>query len=319
MSSEIYPASSVSSPVRGLAYTVIKQPGFNTIVQGSPNFNETRLAQTRNPRWRWTLTYEVLFNRLNQIGLGLTYTDLQTLIGFFCSRSGQYDYFLFDDPDDNSVGPGVLTSGWTANIWYPLNSSLLIAGRWQKATVGGVSGATTPAFSTSGGHVHEGPSSPQLTWTDQGSGYTQAPNLWAGLDRVLDSSSGLYYSPIQRNIGGFYEDITDLNILTVTPTFYANGVTMVSGASPGGQYSLSSIPGIAIPGYSYMGQYITWNNGYTPATPITATFKFYFRVRFEMDEVDFEKFVSDLWTVGGSEGKGGAGAIKLISVRPATI
>ena len=312
MTMQIYPASAASSAVRGLAFTVIKRPLFNTLVQDAPNFYSTRIAQTRNPFWRWTLTYEVLFNDPSNIANGNSpWTDLQALMGFFMDKSGQQAAFLFEDPDDNYMGPGILTAGWKAATYYPANSSLLVSGHWQKATVGGISGASAPAFSTSGGTVAEGPTSPQLTWKDEGSGYTAVPNLFTQLPLVEDTSTGLYYSPVQRNLGGFLEDITDLEA-SPSPVFYANGATA-------GYYTLSTTPGLAIPGYSYMGQYLSWTAGHTPTEPITAAFKYQFRVRFETDAIDFEKFVSDLWTVGGSEGKGGAGTITLVSDRPPTV
>jgi hypothetical protein len=313
MTMQIYPASSASSAIRGLTFTVIKRPLFNTIVQDAPNFYCTRIGQTRNPSWRWTLLYEVLFNDpANIVNGNAPWTDLQALMGFFMDKFGQQTPFLFDDPDDDSVGPGVTTAGWKASTYYPVSAGLLVAGHWQKATVAGISGSSAPAFSTAGSHVSEGPSSPQLRWDDQGSGYTAVPNLFAQLPLVQDTSTGLWYSPLQRNLGGFAEDVTDLN---GSLTLYGNGAVL-TGTDAG---ALSSTPGLAIPGASYMGLYIAWTTGYVPTAPVTASFKFYFRVRFETDAIDFEKFVSDLWTIGGSEGTGGAGSITLVSDRPASV
>lgn len=309
MSNAVYPAASASAQVRGLAYSVVKRPGFNTLPQKGPNFYETRISQARNPEWRWTLTYELLWDKLSKINSAAlaAYTDLQILMGFFLNRSGHFDSFLFDDPDDDSVGPGVVTSGWTPTTYYPVNSSLLVGGHWQKATVGGVSGASAPAFSTGGGTVSEGAGRP--SWQDQGAGFTQVPNLGAQLQVVQDSATGTYYSPVQRNLGGFWEDVTDLQ---AGITVYDKGTVV----SP----TLSTTPGLAITGASYMGQYLTWGAGYVPnVSAVTATFKFYFRVTFESDEVDFEKFMNQLWTVGGSEGKGGKGEIVLVSSRPPNV
>ena len=174
MSLPVYPASSASSAVRGLGFTVVKRPAFNSINQVGPNFDSLRIAQTKNPQWLWTLLYEVLFNQANNINVGSAYTDLNNLMGFFLQMQGQYGTFLFDDPDDDVVTPAVLTAGWVANTYYPVNASLLVSGHWQLATVAGVSGATAPTFSTSGGSVTEAGST--LTWTDQGSGYSAVPS-----------------------------------------------------------------------------------------------------------------------------------------------
>jgi hypothetical protein len=77
-----------------------------------------------------------------------------------------------------------------------------------------------------------------------------------------------------------------------------------------------------------MGLYIDWGPN-NPATPVTAAFNFYFRVRFGSDSQDFEKFLNTgsgvappagqgggLWTIGGSEAQNGTGTLKLRTARP---
>lgn len=122
------------------------------------------------------------------------------------------------------------------------------------------------------------------------------PNTQAALQVVTDGL-GNYYSPIQRNFGGqFFEDITDLN---GSIAVYANGTLMALTTD----YTIGG-PGLAIPGFACSGLYLHWVAvGTPPATPVTAQFNFYFRVRFGVDKQDFEQFTYDLWTVGGSEGK----------------
>jgi len=39
------------------------------------------------------------------IAVGLTYTDLRTLMGFYMARQGMFDSFLYPDPNDNTVAP----------------------------------------------------------------------------------------------------------------------------------------------------------------------------------------------------------------------
>ena len=136
---------------------------------------------------------------------------------------------------------------------------------------------------------------------------SMAPNPQAQLQTVNDGA-GTYYSPIQRNFGGqFYEDITDLNGSIVV---YDNGTLKTSGTD----YTIVG-PGLAIPGYSFMGLVIQW--AAPPTTPVTAEFYFHFRVRFESDTADFEQFMQQLWTIGGSSGQNGAGTLKLVSSRAA--
>lgn len=133
-----------------------------------------------------------------------------------------------------------------------------------------------------------------------------SPNAQAQLPLVNDGA-GTYYSPVQRNIGGlFWEDIGALN---GSIAVYANGVSTSA-------YSLLG-PGLAIPGYSYAGMYLKWSA--MPTAPITAQFNYYFRVRFESDTQDFEKFLYGLWTVGGANAQSGSGVLKLMSARTSNV
>ena len=126
-------------------------------------------------------------------------------------------------------------------------------------------------------------------------------NLQAQLPVVTDGA-GHYYSPIQRNFGGFFwEDITDLDGAI---RVYANG-TLVTNYTIGG-------PGLAVPGASFMGLYLAWNS--PPSPPVTAEFNFYFRVRLESDRQDFDKFINLLWTAGGPDAASSSG-LKLMSAR----
>jgi hypothetical protein len=101
MSSEVYPAA-----IRGLAYNVVKAPGFSNIIQRAASGAETRIAQWQNPIWHWELKYNYLKDNPADIAVDLTYTDLQTLMGFYAARLGTFDDFLYSDPTDNTVNPG---------------------------------------------------------------------------------------------------------------------------------------------------------------------------------------------------------------------
>jgi Conserved hypothetical protein 2217 (DUF2460) len=142
---------------------------------------------------------------------------------------------------------------------------------------------------------------------------------------LVNDGSGNYYSPIQRTLDGvFYEDITDLNGAIAV---YANG-TLTTAGTGAGEYEVRG-PGLAIPGYSFMGLYLKWGAGDPPTGPITAQFNFYFRVRFDKDNADFEKFLNEgttgawvagqgggYWTIGGSESVNGSSTLKLRTARP---
>ena len=143
---------------------------------------------------------------------------------------------------------------------------------------------------------------------------------------LVTDGSGNFYSPIQRTLNGvFYEDVTDLNGGIAV---YTNGV-LASAGTGAGQYTVLG-PGLALPGASYMGVYLKWGPGTPPMPPITAQFYFYFRVRFDTDSQDFEKFMNSgtnaassiagrgggIWTIGGSESMNGSGMLKLTTARP---
>ena len=248
--------------IKGLTFTVTKTAEFNTIVQLSPNLYETRISQSYNPRWHWIFLYDYLYNYWNSPNntyLNAPYSDYATLQGFFLEAQGKYAAFLFTDPDDNYVGPGVLTTPWTALTKYWVGASILdSSNHWQQVTSisSGISGATVPTFNHSGGTTVDS----GVTWTDRGSGYGSGvpnngggyynglPNAPATL-QVVSDGAGNYYSPIQRNFGGkFWEDITDLN---GNITVYINGAVNTD-------YTLGG-PGLAIPGYSFEGLYLAWD------------------------------------------------------------
>lgn len=134
------------------------------------------------------------------------------------------------------VWPQSGLSAWAASHSYATNAEILDpAGHIQKATTGGTSGTSIPAFNDSLGTTTDG----TVIWTDQG------------------------YNP-------------------------------------------------------------------SPVGPVTVQFNFYFRVRFDSDAQDFEKWAgtgsatgfapagqgSGLWTIGGSESQNGSGTLKLTSARP---
>jgi hypothetical protein len=110
----------------------------------------------------------------------------------------------------------------------------------------------------------------------------------AQLLSVVNDGAGNYYSPIQRDFGGFLEDVTDLN---GSITVLANGIATTN-------YTVSG-PGFAFAGASFAGLYLKWLAA--PATPVTATFQFYFRVRFADDQMGMDKWANRWWTAGGPD------------------
>lgn len=250
------------SLVKGLTFTVTKAAEFNTIPQRSPNLYNIRISQSQNPIWHWTMMYDYLYDYFaspNNTYPYAPYSDYKTLQGFFLQQLGSFGAFLFSDPDDNFVGPGISTVPWSARTQYWIGASILDpANHWQQVVniTSGFSGATIPTFNDTGGTVVDS----GVTWQDMGSGFSAGvPNIGGVYEngimqgpatlQVVNDGAGNYYSPIQRNFGGlFWEDITDLD---GSITVYLDGA-VTSAYSIGG-------PGLALPNASYEGLYLAWN------------------------------------------------------------
>ncbi|HET8891733.1 MAG TPA: DUF2460 domain-containing protein [Candidatus Angelobacter sp.] len=84
--------------IRGLAWNIVKTPTFSTEIQESLAGREVRIQNFQNPIWEYTLSYEYLLNdpRLRDES---EQTPLETLVGFFLARGGQYDDFLLNESD----------------------------------------------------------------------------------------------------------------------------------------------------------------------------------------------------------------------------
>lgn len=84
--------------IRGLAWTIVKTPTFSTEIQESLAGREVRVQNFQNPIWEFTLTYEYLLNDPKSRDEN-EQTPLETLVGFFLARGGQFDDFLLNESD----------------------------------------------------------------------------------------------------------------------------------------------------------------------------------------------------------------------------
>ncbi len=84
--------------VRGLGWTVTKNPTFSTEIQSSIAGREVRVQNFQNPIWEFTLAYEYLLNDPRARDEN-EQTPLETLVGFFLARGGQFDDFLLNESD----------------------------------------------------------------------------------------------------------------------------------------------------------------------------------------------------------------------------
>ncbi len=105
MSNELFP------DLPGLKWNVRRAPSFNTLKKTSVGGREYRAANQLYPTYRYKLAYEFLRDQRKGVD------ELRTLVGFFNSRRGAFDSFLFEDPDDHytendsfGVGTGTTTA-----------------------------------------------------------------------------------------------------------------------------------------------------------------------------------------------------------------
>lgn len=80
----------------GLKWGVKKSPQWNTQTQRAASGKTLRATNYSAPIWHFSLSYEVL-------RADVAYNEIQTLAGFFNSRSGSFDSFYFTDPSEYSV------------------------------------------------------------------------------------------------------------------------------------------------------------------------------------------------------------------------
>src|SRR3569623_223647 len=74
----------------------LKMPVFKSGIQTTVSDKELRTSYTAYPRWQFALEFEFLRSAQQ-------YQEWQTLLGFFLARQGDFDTWLYDDPDDNTV------------------------------------------------------------------------------------------------------------------------------------------------------------------------------------------------------------------------
>jgi uncharacterized protein (TIGR02217 family) len=92
MSNKLFPK------IKGLAWDIVIVPTTSTEIQTSLAGREVRIQNFVNPIWEFTLHYEYLLNdpRFRDEN---EQTPLETLVGFFLARGGQFDDFLLNLTD----------------------------------------------------------------------------------------------------------------------------------------------------------------------------------------------------------------------------
>lgn len=97
----------------GLTWNTTRRPVFSTVVKKSVSGREFRASHYAYPLWQYKLTYEVLRARS-------ALTEMQILAGFFNARSGSFDTWLYNDPDDNAVNGQPFGTGDGTQVAFQL-------------------------------------------------------------------------------------------------------------------------------------------------------------------------------------------------------
>lgn len=99
-------SNAVFPELKGLGWNREKSPTWSTQVTKAVSGKEKRAALWSYPKWAFKLTYNILEDVAGETG-----TDLKSIIGFYNSRMGQADDFLFNDTTDNTVTDQVIGTG----------------------------------------------------------------------------------------------------------------------------------------------------------------------------------------------------------------
>lgn len=89
----------------GLKWDREKNPEFRTIIQTSASGCDKSAAMWVYPKWHFKLSYEFLRDN------GTMQGELQQLVGFFLARRGDFDTWLYRDPEENRAVDQVIGLG----------------------------------------------------------------------------------------------------------------------------------------------------------------------------------------------------------------
>lgn len=111
MSNAIYPV------LPGVTFNTTREPIWSTTKKTSVSGREFRAANFSYPRYKYKLSYEFFRQGSHQ---GIDYAEMATLAGFFNARKGDFDTFLFTDPDDYTVTAQTIGMGDGSNTLFQL-------------------------------------------------------------------------------------------------------------------------------------------------------------------------------------------------------
>lgn len=275
------PLSSIGLP--GLAWSVHKKPMFVTDVNPAVNLKELRTSRTQYPVYQFELTFEFLDDRSNG-------TELQQMMGFFMNLRGRWGAFLFQDVTDYSLDAAVLATADGGQTDFTIFKYLGVfsdpIGQYdQQALLTFASSAVdttteTVAFPGHGLVTGYGPvmvTNPSAVPT----GLTASQPYWF---IAVDANHFAFATSKANALAGTKVNLTaqgsGTNTLSNTVAFFDNG-TLVNFSA----YTLTSPNRVIFSSAPLVGH------------ALTVSCKYFFVCRFEEDQLDFEEFMADLWTL----------------------
>lgn len=250
----------------GLTYSVHKKPYFKTNIKEAANGNENRNSLMPMPRWDFEFNYEFLEDSSGAD------SSLKTIMGFFLARNGSYDTFLVKDPDDYLVEAGDLgTADGTTTAFYFVRGM----GEFSEI-VGQVDTSNTINIYT------------RLTEDVSVPGTGPYELTFAGLEEI--------YS--------IFDEGTQLTEVSSAPADhqfsvdYGTGVVTFNSAQAGVTMTIDHRDLVDSADYTVtLPNQVVFDSAPADGTVITADFQFYFACRFAEDQLDFEKFYDQLWSL----------------------
>jgi uncharacterized protein (TIGR02217 family) len=97
----------------GLKWNQTKVPLFSTRTQMATSGRSFRTAFYQYPLYQYDLSYEILRD-------DVAHNELRTLMGFYLSRQGAFDSFLYIEPSDNIITGQAIGVGNGVTAAFPL-------------------------------------------------------------------------------------------------------------------------------------------------------------------------------------------------------
>lgn len=312
MSTQIFPSLS------GLGWSVTRTPLWKSRVQEVISGKETRIAYWSCPRWQWEMSFDFLrqagANQQASGFVGASYGEFAELAGFFNARQGQFDTFLYQDPDDNTVlgqaigiGDGSTTSFALMRAFGNFVEPVLAPSALAAAYIGGVpvpgsglSAPPAPATSAAPGGAISATTYYVRTTLVTPAGETPASSevsQAAASNMLLTVSS----PALAQNATGW-----NVYVATTAGNETRQNAVPIPLGSAWTEPASGIVAGVATPltsnscAISHWGAaspgVLSFATAPASGAVISADFSYYFPCRFTIDNLTFEKFMAALYS-----------------------